>query len=70
MNHTPGDLLQRFLFKPPNFEAVGQIRIERTDAWISLSLIRGLAEWVIEAYSGDQRDTYGLFHPPNHLQGS
>lgn len=68
---TPhGDLLQRFSLKPFNFGAAGRVRIERADAWISLSLIRGLAEWVIKAYSRGQRDTYGLFHPSNHLPGS
>lgn len=68
---TPhGDLLQRFSSKPLKFGAAGPFRIERADAWISLCLIRGLAEWVIKAYSRGQRDTYGLFHPSNHLPGS
>ena len=68
---TPhGDLLQRFSFKPLNFGATGSVGIERAEAWISFSLIRGLAEWVIKAYSRGQRDTYGLFHPSNHLPGS
>lgn len=68
---TPhGDLLQKFLFKPLNFGARSSVGIERGEAWILLSLIRGLAEWVIKAYSMGQRDTYGLFRPSNHLPGS
>ena len=68
---TPhGDLLPRFSLKPLNFGTAGQVGIERADAWISLSLIRGLAEWVIKAYSKGQRDTYGLFRLSNHLPGS
>lgn len=68
---TPhGDFLQRFSFTPLNFGARDSVGIERGEAWISLSLIRGLAEWVIKAYSRGQRHTYGLFRPSNHLPGS
>lgn len=68
---TPlGNLLQRFSFKLLNFGATGLVGIERAEAWISFSLIRGLAERVIKAYSRGQPDTYGLFRPSNHLPGS